>query len=265
MGPGRSSVLLIGSNPVEASSSGRTDGGYDNLAIVVHRAAPGERPFPLDKGKGKLNEIRLPSGFEYLRAAIQNAEVVGPSPVEPSYGEIFAVRYGPPFGVQVWCPDVLTTYVIEVPKMVCFFEVAFENGLRFPLHPFIKRVLQHFNVCPSQLSPNFWGVLVGLLVVFRDKGLGVPSIALLLDFFSVKEVAEGFLYISKRSSAKLIISDLPSSHKFWKERYFFVSGRHLEYDPCDREDTLGVLAIWTTPENLCELSFVLICFGLQRL
>ena len=164
--------------------------------------------------------------------------------------------------VQVWCPDVLTTYVVEVPKMVGFFEVAFENGLCFPLHPFIKRVLQHFNVYPSQLSPNFWGVLVGLLVVFRDKGLGVPSIALLLDFFSVKEAIEGFLYISKRSSSKLIISDLPSSHKFSKERYFFVSGRHWEYNPFDREDTLSVPAIWTTPENLHELSFILICFGL---
>ena len=62
MGPGRFSVMRIGSNLVEASSSGRTDGGYDNLAVVVHRATPGERPFPLDKGKGKLNEIRLPSG-----------------------------------------------------------------------------------------------------------------------------------------------------------------------------------------------------------
>ena len=109
---------------------------------------------------------------------------------------------------------MLTTYVVQVPKMVCFFKVAFENSLHFPLHPFIKRVMQHFNVCPSQLTPNFLGVLVGLLVVFKDKGLGVPSIALLLDFFSVKEAAEGFLYISKRSNAKLIISDLPSSHKF---------------------------------------------------
>ena len=118
---------------------------------------------------------------------------------------------------------MLTSYVVQVPKMVCFFEVAFENDLHFPLHPFIKRVLQHFNVCPSQLSPNFWGVLVGLLVVFRDKGLGVPSIALLLDFFSVKEVAEGFLYLSKHSRAPLIISDLPSSHKYWKEHYFFLS------------------------------------------
>ena len=142
-----------------------------------------------------------------------------------------------------------------MPKTVCFFEVAFENDLLFPLHPFIKRVMQHFNVWSSQLSPNFWGVLVGLLVVFRDRGLGVPIIALLLDFFSIKEVAEGFLYISKRSSAKLIISDLPSSHKYWNERYFFVSGRHWEYNPFDWEDTLGVPAVWTTPENLRELSF----------
>ena len=119
MAPGRSSVLHIGSNPAEASSSDRTDGGNDNLAVVVHRAALGEPPFPLDKGKGKINEIHYPSGSEYLRAAIQNAEVVGPSRVKPLYGDIFAARYGPLFGVQVWCPDVLTTYVVEVPKMVC--------------------------------------------------------------------------------------------------------------------------------------------------
>ena len=146
MGPGRSSVFPIGSNSIEASGS---------LVVVVHRVAPGEPQSPLGKGKSKISEIQYPSGSEYLRVDVQNAEAVGPSRVEPLYGEIFATRYGAPFGVQVWCPDVLTSYVIQVPKMVCFFEVVFENGLHFPLHPFIKRVLHHFNVCPSQLSPNF--------------------------------------------------------------------------------------------------------------
>ena len=136
MGPGRSSVLCIWSNPAEASSSRRTGGESNSLAMVVHRVPPEEPPFPLGKGKGKINEVRYPSGSEYLRAAIQNAEAMGPSRVEPLYGEIFATRYGPPFGIQVWCLDVLTTYVVQVPKMVCFFEVAFENGLRFPSHPF---------------------------------------------------------------------------------------------------------------------------------
>ena len=118
------------------------------------------------KGKGKISEIRYPCGSEYLRAAVRYADVVGPSRAKPSYAKTFATRYGPPSGVRIWCLDLLTSYVVPVPKMVCFFEVAFENGLLFPLHPFIKSVLQHFNICLSQLFPNFWGILVDLLVFF---------------------------------------------------------------------------------------------------
>ena len=79
--------------------------------------------------------------------------------------------------------------------MVYFFEVSFDNGLRFPLHPFIKEVLQHFNICPSQLDPNGWGILASLLAFFRDKGLGVPNVALLLHLFSPTATTEG-LFIS---------------------------------------------------------------------
>ena len=114
--------------------------------MVALRDAPGEPLLPLGKGKGIIDEIKYVVGSEDLKSAVQNALAVGPSRVEPLYGEIFVRRYRPPFGVQVWSPDVLTSYVVQVPKTVCFFEVAFDNGLRFPLHPFIKRVLQHFNV-----------------------------------------------------------------------------------------------------------------------
>ena len=106
--------------------------------------------------------------------------------------------------------------------------------------------------------------MIGLLVFFMDKGLGVPNIALFLDLFSV-EAVEGFLYLSKRSSAPLLISDLPSSHKFWKKTLLFVSGRSWEYDPLDKEDTLGVPAVWTTPENLRELCFGLVWSSFHKL
>ena len=109
---------------------------------------------PLDEGKEKINLITYPGGLDYLKSAVQHVVTVGPSKVGPSYGVTFAERYRPPLGVQVWIPDVLTFYAASVPGMVCFFEVAFENGLRFSLHPFIKEVLQHFNACPSQLTPN---------------------------------------------------------------------------------------------------------------
>ena len=107
------------------------------------------------KGKGKISKITYPNGSEYLRAAVRYANAVGPSWVEPLFAKIFTTRYAPPSSVRIWCPDILMSYVVSVPKMVCLFEVAFENGLRFPLLPFIKSVLQHFNVCSSQLSPNF--------------------------------------------------------------------------------------------------------------
>ena len=255
MGPGRSSSLGIGGGSSAAASSGRTGGASYRSAGVEIRDAPGAPPLPLDKGKGKVDLIKYPEGSEYLKSAVQHALTVGPSKVGSSYGATFARRYQPPFGVRVWSPDVLTYYVVSVPKMVCFFEVAFDNGLRFPLHLFIKGVLQHFNVCPSQLSPTGWGILVSLLVFFRDRGLGVPSIALFLYLFSAKETVEGFLYFSKCFGAPLVISNLPSSHRLWKGRYFFVSGRNWEYNPLDKDDTLGVLVAWTTPENLRKCSF----------
>ena len=257
MGPGRSSSLRIGGDSSAVASSGRIGGASDRSTGVELRDAPGAPHFPLDKGKGKIDLIKCPGGLEYLKSVIQQALTVEPSKVGPSYGATFARRYRPPFGVRVWSPDVLTSYVVSVPKMVCFFEVAFDNGLSFPLHPFIKGVLQHFNVCPSQLSPNFWGILVVLLVFFRDRGLGVPSVALLLYLFSAKETAEGFLYFSRRSDAPLVISNLPFSHRLWKGRYFFVSGCNWEYDPLEKDDTLGVPVAWTTLENLCECLF---CF-----
>ena len=98
---------------------------------------------------------------------------------------------------------------------------------------------------------------MGLLAFFRDRGLGVPNVALLLYLFSPKETTEGFLYSSKRSGAPSVIIDLPSSHRSWKGRYFFVSGRNWKYNPFDEDDTLGVLMAWTTFDNLREC---LLCF-----
>ena len=141
LGPGRSSSLRIGGDSSIVSDLGRTSGASDRLVGVVFRDVPGELPFPLDKDKGRIDEIKYPVGSEYLKSAVQNALAVGPNKVGPLYGETFARHYRPPFGVKVWSPDILTSYVVQVPKMVCFFEVAFDNGLRFPLHPFIKRVL----------------------------------------------------------------------------------------------------------------------------
>ena len=207
MGQGRSSSLRIGDDSSTAVGSGRVRNASGSPAVVAPRNVPGAPPLPLDKDKGKINLIKYPGGSDYLKSVVQHVESVRPSKVGLSYEVTFTDRYRPLPGVRVWTPDVLTFYVASVPGMVCFFEVAFDNGFHFPLHPFIKGVLQHFNVCPSQLTLNGWGILVGLLAFFRDRGLGVPNVVLLLYLFSPKETTEGFLYFFRRPGAPLVISD----------------------------------------------------------
>ena len=99
--PNRSSGLRIGRRPAEEFELGRTDGGSNNLAIVVDRAPPMGHQSPPGKGKGKISEIKHPGGSKYLRAAVRYANAVGPSRVEPLYEETFVTCYRPSLGVRV--------------------------------------------------------------------------------------------------------------------------------------------------------------------
>ena len=99
MGPGRYSSLRIGGDSSAVANSRRTGGASDRSTGVELRDALGAPPFPLDKGKGKVDLIKYPGGSEYLKSAVQHALTVGPSKVGPSYRATFSKRYRPPFGV----------------------------------------------------------------------------------------------------------------------------------------------------------------------
>ena len=70
MGPGRSSSLRIGGDSSAITGLGRTGGSPDDLIGVVLRNAPREPPFPLNKGKEKIDEVKYPRGSEYLKSAV---------------------------------------------------------------------------------------------------------------------------------------------------------------------------------------------------
>ena len=100
-GPNRSPRLRIEGRPAEELESRRIGGGSRSLAAVVDRAPPADHPSPSGKGKGKISEIRYPSGSEYFKTAVKYADAVGPSWVEAFYEKTFVTRYRPPFGVRV--------------------------------------------------------------------------------------------------------------------------------------------------------------------
>ena len=114
----RPPVLSIGGSSTKELDLGQTGEGSDRPAIVVDRVPLVGPPSPFGKGKIKVSEIRYLGDSDYLRATVQKAEAMGPSRIEPFFRKTFAARYRPPFGVHVWCPDFLTSYIVQVSKMI---------------------------------------------------------------------------------------------------------------------------------------------------
>ena len=112
LGLSRPPVLRIRGSSTEEPDLGQTGEGSGHPSIVVDQVPLAGPPSLSGKGKSKVYEIRYPGGSNYLRFAVQNAEAVGPNRIEPFFGETFAACYRPPFGVHVWCPDFLTSYIV---------------------------------------------------------------------------------------------------------------------------------------------------------
>ena len=52
------------------------------------------------------------------------------------------------------------------PGEICFYEAAFSCGLRFLVHPFIMKLLNHFGITPGQLMPNSWRIVVNCMEIW---------------------------------------------------------------------------------------------------
>ena len=75
------------------------------------------------------------------------------------------------------------------PEEVCFYESAFVCGLRFPVHPFLMELLDHFGIAPGQLMPNSWRIVVSCM--------GIWLAAMDEDMLKVDELV--YLYCLKAS------------------------------------------------------------------
>ena len=113
---------------------------------------------------------------------------------------------------------------------VCFYESSFACGLRFPVHPFLMELLDHFGIAPGQLMSNSWRIMVscmGMWLVTMDGDmLRVHKLVYLYRLKASKEY--GYYELVPWERRTKIIKGLPSSFRYWKSRFFFVSGNDFE-------------------------------------
>jgi hypothetical protein len=73
---------------------------------------------------------------------------------------------------------------------ICVYEAALDGGMRVPRHPFYSKLLRHYGLAPSQLTPNSWWYMAAFIVLCSDAGLK-PRLWVFQHFFRVCAYTHG--------------------------------------------------------------------------
>lgn len=110
------------------------------------------------------------------------------------------------------------------PGTTTFFVGQFGGGLRLPVPPCYLDILSFYRIPINHLTPNSIRILAGTFVVFRHLNLPL-SPQVFHCFYRLKMTEPGLFHFQGRPVCQFL-TDNPSSHKGWKNYFFFV---HLPF------------------------------------
>ncbi|GFY91115.1 hypothetical protein Acr_07g0013110 [Actinidia rufa] len=143
---------------------------------------------------------------------------------DTTLGELNKVG-APLFGAPRWnteyqwkIPEEGEMILSARPSEVAFYEVSFPAGLRFPIHPNIRKILNHYKVYPAQLSPNAWRSVVCSLVIWRyhKRHMSCDEFKCL---YSLSSLLDSRWFYSKARPDKNLLRGSSSNVKGWKKSY----------------------------------------------
>ncbi|XP_075671758.1 uncharacterized protein LOC142641244 [Castanea sativa] len=135
------------------------------------------------------------------------------------------------------------------PGEVCFYEAAFTCGLRLPVHPFVMELLAYLGIAPGQLMPNSWRIVVNCMEIWLAANGDMIKVNELVYLYRLKESKEyGYYELVPWERRTRIVKGLPSSFRYWKSRFVFVSGDNFETPSSqDWGEIPRLLRRWGTP------------------
>uniref|UniRef100_A0A2N9GE05 Uncharacterized protein n=1 Tax=Fagus sylvatica TaxID=28930 RepID=A0A2N9GE05_FAGSY len=135
---------------------------------------------------------------------------------------------------------------------VAFYEADFNAGVRFPLQPLMRELLDRLNLASGQLAPNAWRTVVGCMVMWKvlsDRKDDITVDELLFCYKPYQIAAsKGFWSLNMRQRGLKLVVGTPSSNREWKDDYVFVCGENWEGLACERDDNfIPIRREWGVP------------------
>ena len=88
---------------------------------------------------------------------------------------------------KIWTYQVHEPYT-GFEKLVVYKD-QMEGGLQFPLDPFVKSLLNRYNIASGQLHPNSYRILTGYLELMHREGVN-PTLDMLRYVYSLTKKGE---------------------------------------------------------------------------
>ena len=146
------------------------------------------------------------------------------------------------------------------PGEVCFYEASFTCRLRLPVHPFIMELLGFFGIALGQLMPNSWRIVVKCMEIWLAANKDMIKVGELVHLYHLKESKEYAYYeLVPWARRARIVRSLPSSFRYWKSHFLFVSEDDFETPTGEAwGDIPRLLRRWGTP-HLGASIFLIVC------
>lgn len=111
----------------------------------------------------------------------------------------------------------------RIPRMVTSPKLV-SLGVGAPLHPYLREMIELYDLAPLQLSPNSYKLVLTLFILYMDLNFPQPPMDEVSYFFSHQKSDHGYYYlvVNKQHNKKGFSSGKVSHEKGWKENFFYL-------------------------------------------
>ncbi|KAK3229574.1 hypothetical protein Dsin_001455 [Dipteronia sinensis] len=149
----------------------------------------------------------------------------------------------------------------SIQSWTCFYYLPFKLGIRLPIPPLARQLLNFFEIALSQLMPNGLRILLSLKVLIERQKLDLSFENLMYTYYLKEHDTDcGRYLVAARHHRGHLISELKTRDPDWKPKFFFGQG-----DLVNR-----VRSIWNNAGNPCPrledmTKYVWISYGFKIL
>ena len=142
------------------------------------------------------------------------------SRLEPADLERIRIGYNIPQNVVLAVPGLNWRASCPPFGWVCLYEGHLKAGLRLPLVPFVRELLNEYQVPLAQIVPNGIRILIKFLILCGENEVE-PTIDLFRFCFQLRKAAQapGYKTFHARSNLKITT---PDNNSGWRSKYLYA-------------------------------------------